>query len=308
MKSVMHCRGCRAILAQEQLAQNRGSCPYCGLSLMSASDLDAEFHDPYAPPSAGLGEPSELIVPPGLGAKLLMALRLFFGQLPLFAAVVLTVWIPLNLLIEFAIAQNPNAMDPLIMMRISSLAEMVFGPICSGAIVTALANRMGGRSTGYAEAMRAGLHHWGRLLAARFVAGLIIGLGLLALIIPGLVLAVRFSLIDEVVVLEGQGSAGSRARSTQLTRGRRWSIFCGTVVAFGLMMLTAVVVSIGLEFAELSESPWASAGYSSLIDVLSVIVTCLVFVFYWEAREREIREQSVRTKPALSGTALDEWT
>jgi len=301
----MHCTGCRAILTQDQLAQNRGACPYCGLSLMSASDLDPEFHDPYAPPSATLGDLGPLSVPADLVGKLGMALRLYFGQFPLISAVVLTVWIPLNLLIEFANTQNPNAADSRDLLRMSSLAELVFGPICSGAIVTALANRMGSRSTSYGEAFRAGLHHWGRLLAARFIAALIIFVGVLAFIIPGLILAARYSLIDEVVVLEGEGVSSSRARSTQLTRGRRWKIICGGVLGYGMVMLPAVLVSIGLEYGELLESPWISAAYSSLINVLSFIVTCVLFVFYWEARQREASEHQAGTKPVFSDIAFD---
>ena len=59
----------------------------------------------------------------------------------------------------------------------------------------------------------------GRLFGARIVAGLLVGLGIIALIFRGL-LAVRYSLIDEVVVLEAPvpGSLASAARSSHGAR------------------------------------------------------------------------------------------
>jgi hypothetical protein len=290
LKSVQQCTGCRAILSEEQVLDARGSCPYCGRKLASAPTLDSEIDDPYAPPIAASAEPLRLDVPAGMWGKIGMAFRLFAGQLPLFTALVLTVWIPVNLAIELALAQNPNANDPLITARVSSLAELVFGPICAGSIITALAGRMGGQRVSYAAAMRAGLHHWGRLFSARFVAGLIVGLGLIALVIPGIILAVRFSLIDEVVVLEGEGASGSRSRSTSLTTGRRWSVFCGGTVVLMMMLLLIILISGGLELGGLPDNPWVAVGVDCVFDIISVLLTCLLFVYYWEAREQEHRQ------------------
>ena len=159
-------------------------------------------------------------VPRDFRGKVVMAFRLLFQQLPLITALVLTIWIPGQLLIEAAQAGNPNPADVLSVVQLSMLVEIVFGPICTGGVITALAAQMSGEKTPYPEAIRAGLHHWGRLFGARIVAQGLVMLGLLAFIIPGIILAVRFSLIDEVVVLEGAGVTAARNRSVQLTRGK----------------------------------------------------------------------------------------
>src|SRR5208337_2070154 len=170
----------------------------------NGSDLDLE--NPYAPPRSSPGDGrSWLPIPASFGGKMVMAFRLLLGQLPLLAALVLTIWVPGHLLIDMAVAGKPNQADSLTALQLGNLVEIVFGPIYSAGIITAL--------------------------AARMAAGLLVGLGIVALIVPGLVLAVRYSLIDEVVVLEGAGARVARQRSSQLTWGKGLLIFRAGVVS-----------------------------------------------------------------------------
>ena len=84
---------------------------------------------------------------------MVMAFRLLFGQLPLFAALVLTIWVPGQLLIDMAVAGNPNHADSLTALQLGNLVEIVFGPIYSAGVITALVARMAGEKTSYVEAM-----------------------------------------------------------------------------------------------------------------------------------------------------------
>jgi hypothetical protein len=291
MQSYRECPSCRALLTVEQLSTAGGACPYCGTKIID----DAESENPYAPPKAELGEaiPSRE-VPRDLGGKLAMAFGLLFGQLPLFAALVLTIWIPGHLLIEMVVANNPNAANPMELLRLNNLIELVFGPVYAGGIITALAARMEGEKISYVEAMKAGLHHWGRLFWARFVAGILVGLGLLALIVPGIILAIRFSLIDEVVVLEGTGARVSRQRSTELASGRGFQIFLAGTVALSMIIGVSFALGFALEKLEPLNNPFVAAACDSLIDVFSVVFICLLFLYYWEARQQELgREKQV---------------
>jgi hypothetical protein len=291
MSSLQECHSCRALLTQAQISTANGACPYCGHKLSADSETD----NPYAPPTFAPDDHdrfNRLSVPHNFGGKLAMAFQLLFGQLPLFTALVLTIWVPGHLLIEMIVAGNPNAADSLRMIQLNNLIEAVFGPIYVGGIITALAGRMSGERTTYVEAMRAGLHHWGRLFGARLVAGLIILLGFLALIIPGIILAIRFSLIDEVVVLEGSGVSTSRQRSTQLTSGRGSQIFLAGAAAIAMILTFAFLLGVGLEFADLSNNPLVTAACDCLIDVFAVSFVCLLFLYYWEARRQELDPRS----------------
>ena len=297
MSSYRECPSCRALLTSGQLTAGAGVCPYCGGKLAldrdptNGSDFDLE--NPYAPPRSSPGDGrGRLPIPASFGGKMVMAFRLLLGQLPLFAALVLTIWVPGHLLIDMAVAGKPNQADSLTALQLGNLVEIVFGPIYSAGIITALAARMAGEKTSYVEAMRAGLHHWGRLFGARIVAGLLVGLGIVALIVPGLVLAVRYSLIDEVVVLEGAGARVARQRSSQLTWGKGLLIFRAGVVSIALIMTFSIALAKLLDLAGLQNQVLAADACDCLISVFAVFFSCLLFLYYWEARQQEANAES----------------
>lgn len=297
MSSYRECPSCRALLTGGQLSAGSGVCPYCGGKLTLDRDLphgsDLDLENPYAPPRSSLDDGrSRLPIPASFGGKMVMAFRLLFGQLPLFAALVLTIWVPGHLLIDMAVAGNPNQADTLVVLQLGQLIELVFGPIYAAGIITALAARMSGEKTSYLEAMRAGLHHWGRLFGARLVAGLFVLLGLIALIIPGLILATRFMLIDEVVVLEGAGAWKSRQRSTQLTLGKALQIFRAWVVSIALMMTFSLSLAKLVDLAGLQNHSLVADACDCLSSVFAVFFNCLLFLYYWEARQQEANVES----------------
>jgi hypothetical protein len=220
-----------------------------------------------------------------------MAFRLLLGQLPLFAALVLTIWLPGHLLIDMAVASNPNHDNTLTMLHLGQLVEVVFGPIYAGGIISALAARMAGEKLSYLESLRTGLHHWGRMFGARFFAGWYVVFGLLALIIPGLILAARYMLIDEVVVLEGAGARVARQRSAQLTSGKVLRMIRAWVFSIALILTFSFSLAKLLAVTGLQTSAVASDACDCLISVFSVFFNCLLFLYYWEARQHEATTQ-----------------
>jgi hypothetical protein len=301
MRSFRECPTCRALLTDDQLSVSDGRCPYCGCAIAADGgpeskdrphpDFDFDFggdaENPYAPPKSGRNPVLPPGVPRDLRGKVVMAFRLLFQQLPLITALVLTIWIPGQLLIEAAQVGNANPADVLSVIQLSMLVEIVFGPICTGGVITALAAHMSGEKTPYPEALRAGLHHWGRLFGARIVAQGLVMLGLLAFIIPGIILAVRFSLIDEVVVLEGAGVTVARNRSGQLTRGKESSLFLACAFAISLNLLFSITLATSLKNAGLLADPFVAFACDTVIRVFTIFFTCLLFLYYWEAREAE---------------------
>ena len=298
MSSFRECPSCRALLTDDQLSASRGACPYCGGRVevdagadrrgRPQPDFDDDADNPYAPPNSMARDPEvRPRVPRDFQGKVVMAFRLLFHQLPLITALLLTIWIPGQLLIEAAQAGNPNPVDVLSTVRLSYLVEIVFGPICTGGVITALAAQMSGMKTPYHVAIRAGLHHWGRLFGARIVAQAIVIMGLLVFIVPGIVLAVRFSLLDEVVVLEGAGVTAARNRSVQLTWGRGAPIFLACAFAISLNLLFSISLATALASAGLLDNPFVAFTCDTVIRVFAVFFTCLLFLYYWEAREQE---------------------
>jgi hypothetical protein len=91
------------------------------------------------------------------------------------------------------------------------------------------------------QAIRAGLDDFPVLLPAVVLmfGGLV--LGFIALIIPGLILTVRWAVVSQAVVIEDKRGTAALGRSFELTRGRGWFTF---LVVLVVALLTGVVTAL----------------------------------------------------------------
>lgn len=282
MSTPSNCPECGATLGGDP----RATCPECGAALDPRSDA----WNPYAPPSTTLGGGSEemaevIATPPSMLGKFALAFRLLGSNLALFGGILLTVWLPANLVIEsiqFGAAEGDQVGATI---RLNNVLQGVFGPIAEGALIFALASRMLGQGVSYREAMAVGFRKWGSLFVANCVAGLLILLGLVALIVPGILLAVRYSLLDSVVVLE-QGRE-PRARSTDLTRGRGWQILAARLLFFAIFIPASSAAGYALGQFEALDTFWVNVALDCVFDIARALSTIVLFLFYWEARQQE---------------------
>ena len=100
------------------------------------------------------------------------------------------------------------------------------------------------RSTSIALAYSSAKSSMGRVIGISFAVAIGIGIGFLLLVIPGIYLALAWSLAIPVTVLEGGGLNATLNRSAHLTKGSRGRIF----VIFLLIGVLAVVVSMVIQF------------------------------------------------------------
>jgi uncharacterized membrane protein len=106
-------------------------------------------------------------------------------------------------------------------------------------------------------------------------SGLRIGLGLLLLIVPGLIMAVRYTLTDEVAVLEAAPSVRRvLERSEQLVRGHAWGIVLVALVGYAALFATAFVAAI---LGELTKS-WVILSAVDCVDDLAQRILSVMFV------------------------------
>lgn len=83
----------------------------------------------------------------------------------------------------------------------------------------------------------------GPLLLVSIIAGLLVGLGFLLLIVPGLLLLTMWAVVAPVVVLERTGVVATFGRSRALVRGNSWPVFW-TLIQLFLLVLVAGVVAV----------------------------------------------------------------
>lgn len=89
------------------------------------------------------------------------------------------------------------------------------------------------------------------LLAVSIITGILILLGLIALVIPGIILAMMFSLVVPVIMIENKGALESLSRGRLLV-DHRWLKTFGLLLLFGIIIgiasavLSVLVGSLGL--------------------------------------------------------------
>jgi hypothetical protein len=107
--------------------------------------------------------------------------------------------------------------------------------VLQGALTRAAIDDLGGRGVSLPNALQAGIRYILPLLGLAIVVGLGVMVGLILLVVPGIILAICWSVASPSVVVEKAGVFQAMQRSLNLTKGHRWAIF-------GLLMLYAVFV------------------------------------------------------------------
>jgi hypothetical protein len=214
------------------------------------------------------------------------AIRLLSSNIGLFSLIVLTVWLPGNIIVNYFNYYVFYEEEFLGLMRFTMMIEGIFGPLYIGALIYALSRLKQDQTVKYSEAITVGFRNWGRLWWARFVAGLFISLGLIALIIPGILLAVRYALLDSVVILEGANASEGRKRSTELTTGKRWQIFGAGVSFFFGFIVFSFIIYLPIGFVEELDNIIISTALDCVLDVIYSVITIVLFLFYWESKDK----------------------
>ena len=108
------------------------------------------------------------------------------------------------------------------------------------------ANDLEGRPFDVARSLALGVKLFFPIFGISFLVGMGVFLGLLLLVVPGVILALVWSVAIAARVIDTQGVFASMQRSRDLTRGHRWSIF-GLYLCYGLAV--AAVEALVLVFS-----------------------------------------------------------
>jgi hypothetical protein len=171
----------------------------------------------------------------------------------------------------------------------SLLALLVFlatiaGPaLVQGALIHIVRNIHDGRPPESVGRLFAGarVRLW-RLIGASFVYALGIFGGLILLVIPGLLVAARWSLMPAVVMLEDRGVGDARRRSRELVRGHSVAgLMCLLVAGLRIVVPSAVIV---FAIGSFGTSTFASFVWSALT---APFAAHLLTVIYYRRSEAD---------------------
>ncbi len=143
-----------------------------------------------------------------------------------------------------------------------SLVTFVLSLVIWGAIIARIHAVQHGESLTAREAVAVGLRRFPVMLGVVLLAMLMLGVGFLLLVIPGIYLLVRILFAPFAAITESKGVTESIRYSFELTRGRWWRTFLlVTIVSIVVSVLYAIVIVVvgafgGAELDELERLPW----------------------------------------------------
>jgi len=182
---------------------------------------------------------------------------------------------------------------------ITMIVVLIGSVIVQGALISASVNDFNGHRTSFGESMGVGLRYFLPLLGLGILYGLAMMGGFLLLIIPGLLVALGWSIAAPVLIIEKKSIMDSISRSWQLTSGyKRWILLLWIII----IVISAIIGGVFGVFLVMFGDPTtvlleggstayhiANAIFSALSQALSTMIGAAgVAAVYYELRQ--IRE------------------
>jgi len=165
---------------------------------------------------------------------------------------------------------------------------LVMTPIITAICIYALQSIAEGERPSPSQVFVAGFEAFTPLFGAVVLAAIGIALGFLALIIPGVYLAVRWYFVPQAVVIEGARGPAALTRSSQIVQGFWWRTFglvvmANLAIAIPSLVLLAPFTAIA---ASTDESVWALVGTILTTAVTTPFVALYSTLLYYDLLTR----------------------
>lgn len=249
--------------------------------------------------------PLDLDRPRSLGELLRTAVALYRRHFLLFATIALGVVAPIELAVAgIGLGQLTGPYDPEPPLAgqalLGAVETLLITPLVTAMHIHAVLALSHRERVSIAETARLGLASFAPVLLVVLAYTGVVTLGLLALVVPGIYLAVRCYFVPQAVVADDLRFGDAFRRSWALTGGQWWRVFGITLVVF---LILVPISALGLGF----EAGAAAAGLSIISLVGNILIASLTVSFaaltgtllYFDLRAR-------RAEPHSSGPGLQD--
>ena len=171
--------------------------------------------------------------PMTLGDILNTTFNLYRDNFTLFAGICAVIIVPQAILVALLAISHS-----VIFAILAALISLAVPFLLTGALAQAVSARYLGRPMTVSQAYEAlGTGTILTLVGVAFLSAILILIGLILFIIPGIYIAVRFVVASQAAVLERQGVTDSLRRSWNLVEGNWWRVF-------GIVIVVAILVGV----------------------------------------------------------------
>ena len=129
----------------------------------------------------------------------------------------------------------------LLLIAVIFVVNIVFSTIAEGSAVKLASEQITKGQVSLGASIRFAVSRLLSIWALSIIVGIIVVLGFIALILPGIILAIMFSLALPVLLIENKGVMESMGRSRQLV-SHRWAKTFGTFLVLGIVVLIASLI------------------------------------------------------------------
>jgi hypothetical protein len=183
---------------------------------------------------------------------------------------------------------------------IAALIAVLISAVLQAAILRAAAQATIGDPVDVEASYRYGLKRLWSVILVSILVGLVVAVGFILLVIPGIIFLVFLSVSIPVLIVEGRRGTEAMGRSWNLVRGNFWH-------AFGVIVVAALIVGIisGI-IGAIGGDNWAVRWiFTAIAQILTVPFASLVSVLLYldlRARSESLSADTLRQELA-SGTA-----
>ena len=123
------------------------------------------------------------------------------------------------------------------------LAQIALSATAQAAMIYCVVADLSGKKADLGTSLAKGWTHWWRLFLINICVGFMTALAAFLLLVPAIILAIRWCVAVPAQVMESKGVFGSMGRSAELTKGRRWSIFGLFAVVFLIVIVVELLIA-----------------------------------------------------------------
>jgi uncharacterized membrane protein len=181
-----------------------------------------------------------------------------------------------------SVERDPSQALTMVGVSLAMLVLMlVLNMLSSAVILHGAFQDMRNRPVSLAESLQVGLRRFLPLMGLAFLVALLMVIGLIFLIIPGLFLYTIWFVSVAACVVERTGAWASMRRSRELTKGHRWKVF-GIVLLLILLSLVNPLLQLVLTAA--AGETLALIGTAIWTAIGSAFSSVIIAVTYYELR------------------------
>jgi hypothetical protein len=149
-------------------------------------------------------------------------------------------------------------------------------------IVYGALRHLRGNKAGFFDCLMHGLRRILPIIAIAIVTTVLVTIGMMLLVVPGIIIALMICLAIPVLMVENPGALKSLSRSRELTKGYRWHILGVLLLAFVITTIINVVVPIPFDLVLPQELSMVVTGVLQLFT--TVFLAVVLAVMYHDLR------------------------